>query len=463
MRILRLPPPAVLAALACLGLAPVLPCQDSQYWTNQYGTRATLLGGSVIGSVLDLSGTYYNPGGLSLIENPQTLIAAKVFQYPRVSIVGAGPDSVAMNSSNPGPGPSLIAGAFKIRGLRKHWFGYSYLSRQEVKLGLSLSSTGVHDVIPGRDGLEDYASQYRLDEKLSETWLGLTWSYKLRKNIGIGVSQYFAVRNHRANTQALVEALGADGRLAMKLGSRQYQYENVRILWKIGAAFDFKRLTLGLTLTTPGLHLYGQGSAGANASLVGLDRDGDGEPDDFLAADYQGGRPAFYRSPLSIAGGMTFKLQKFRVYASSEWFARVPPYTVVDTEAFEGQSTGEIFSTDITNEFDPVLNTGIGLEYSHSARFKSSVSFTTDYSARPPETETNLSLTGWSIYHIMAGAEITIKKSALTLGIGYSAGDREIKRLPDVFDGGGFDGLWNPFEGLEFQYSSYKLIIGFSF
>ena len=110
-----------------------------------------------------------------------------------------------------------------------------------------------------------------------------------------------------------------------------------------------------------------------------------------------------------------------------------------------------------------MLNTGIGLEYSHSARFKSSVSFTTDYSARPPETETNLSLTGWSIYHIMAGAEITIKKSALTLGIGYSAGDREIKRLPDVFDGGGFDGLWNPFERLEFQYSSYKLIIGFSF
>jgi len=83
MRILR---PPVLAAFACLCLAPVLSSQDSHYWTNQYGTRATLLGGAVIGSVLDLSGTYYNPGGLSLIENPQTLMAAKVLQFPRPRI-----------------------------------------------------------------------------------------------------------------------------------------------------------------------------------------------------------------------------------------------------------------------------------------------------------------------------------------------------------------------------------------
>ena len=447
----------------CLCLAPVLRAQDSHYWTNQYGTRATLLGGAVIGSVLDLSGTYYNPGGLSLIEDPQTLMAAKVLQYPRVSIAGAGPDSVSLKSSNPGPGPSLIAGTFKFRGLRKHWFGYSYLSRQDVKLGVSVSSTGIHDVIPDEPGAEDYVSQYRLDEKLSESWLGLTWSFKARRNIGVGVSQYFAVRSHRASTQTFVEALGAGGRIALDLGARQYHYQSIRILWKIGAAFDFERLTMGLTLTTPSVHIYGQGTSGINATLTGLDLDGDGAPDDFLAADYQEDRPTVYRTPLSVAAGLTFKLQRFRIYASSEWFARVHPYTVVDTEAFEAQSTGETLSTDVTNEFDSVLNTGFGLEYAHSARFKSYASFTTDYSARPAGTETNLSLTDWNIHHFITGAEITIKNSALTVGLGYSYGDREIGRRPEIFDGGGLDNLWNPFDGLKFRYSSYKLIIGFSF
>ena len=52
--------------------------QDTHYWTHQYGTRSTLLGGLVIGSVLDLSGTFYNPGGLSLIDDPETILAAKM-------------------------------------------------------------------------------------------------------------------------------------------------------------------------------------------------------------------------------------------------------------------------------------------------------------------------------------------------------------------------------------------------
>ena len=66
-----------LSSLCCSIIIPLF-AQDANYWTNQYGTRSTLLGGAVVGSVLDLSGTYYNPGGLGLIDKPSTLEAAKV-------------------------------------------------------------------------------------------------------------------------------------------------------------------------------------------------------------------------------------------------------------------------------------------------------------------------------------------------------------------------------------------------
>jgi hypothetical protein len=459
MKALRL---AASVAAGCLALTPLLRPQDSHYWTNQYGTRATLLGGAVIGSVLDLSGTYYNPGGMILIEDTQTLLAANVFQYPRVSISGAERDAVGGKSSNLGLGPTIIAGTFRFRGLRKHWFGYSYLMRQMVKIGVSVSSTGSRDILPGAPGAEDYVSQFRADEKLVEPWFGLTWSFKARRDIGVGVTQYLALRSHKAFKQSLFEALDAGGGVALDLGARDYHYQNVRILWKIGAAFDFERITVGLTLTTPSLHIYGEGASGIDSTLAGLDVDGDGVPDDFLAANYQSQRPSTYRTPLSVAAGVTFKLQKLRVYVSSEWFAPMDPYTVVDTEEFEAQSTGETVSTDITHELDAVLNTGIGLEYAHSARFKTYASFTTDFSARPDGTETNLSLSDWDIHHLIAGTEIFIKNSALTLGVGYSFGDREIGQQPEVINGG-LDGQWNPFEGLEFRYSTYKLIIGFSF
>jgi hypothetical protein len=463
MRILRLPPPAVLAALACLGLAPFARPQDSHYWTNQYGTRATLLGGAVIGSVLDLSGTYYNPGGMSLIKDPQTLMAAKVIQYPRVSLVGGGRGSVPFNSTNVGPAPSLIAGTFKFRGLSKHWFGYSYLSRQDVKLGVSVSSTGTRDILPDAPGTEKYATQFRLDEKISEPWFGLTWSYKLAKNVGVGVSQYIAVRTHRASIQTLVEALDSENRIAMALGARQYHYQNIRILWKIGLALDFKWATMGLTLTTPGLTLSGTGSTGVNSTVVALDMDGDGVGDDFLAADYRDRRPVTFRTPFSLAAGVTFKIQKVRLYWSAEWFAPISPYTVVDAAEFAAQSTGEMLSTDVTQELASVLNTGIGLEWFYSSRFKGYASFTTDYSAKEPGTATNISLTDWDIHHIITGAEIAIKNSALTLGLGYSFGNREIGSRPDILAREEIDGFWDPFESLKFRYSTYKLIVGFAF
>ncbi len=460
MRILRLP---VLAAVACLCLVPFARPQDSHYWTSHYGTRATLLGGAVIGSVLDLSGTYYNPGGMSLIKEPQTLMAAKVIQYPHIGLVGTDQESVPFNSASLAPAPSLIAGTFKLRGLSKHWFGYSYLSRQDVKLGVSVSSTGARDILPDAPGSEKYVTQFRLEEKMSEPWFGLTWSYRVAKNVGVGVSQYIAVRTHRASLQTLVEALTSENWVAMALGARQYHYQNIRILWKLGLAFDFKWATMGLTITTPGLTLSGTGSTGVNSTVVALDMDGDGASDDFLAADYRDRQPAAFRTPLSLAAGLTFKLQKVRVYWSGEWFAHVGAYTVVDAAEFSAQSTGEMLSTDVTQELASVLNMGIGLEWSYSPRFKGYASFNTDYSAKDPGTATNLSLTDWDIYHIVTGAEIAIKNSALTVGLGYSFGNREIGSRPDILEREDLGGLWDPFEGLKFRYSTYKMIVGFAF
>ena len=459
MRALR---SAFLAAVACLCLVPFARPQDSHYWTCQYGTRATLLGGAVIGSVLDLSGTYYNPGGMSLIEKPDTLMAVKVLQYPRVTLVGNGRENVPLNSHNPGPAPSLIAGTFRFRGLHRHWFGYSYLSRQDVKLGVSVSSTGLRDVLPDAPGSEEYATQFRLDEKVSERWFGLTWSYKISNNVGVGVSQYIAVRSHRASTQELVEALSAESRVAMALGARQFQYRHVRALWKVGLACDFEAITFGLTLTTPSLAISGSGSRGVNSTVIALDMDGDGGGDDFLAADYRDRQRATYGTPVSLAAGMTIKLQKVRVYWSTEWFARVRPYTVVDAAEFTAQSTGELLSTDVTQELAAVLNMGIGFEWIYSPRFKGYASFNTDYSAKKFGTSTNISLTDWNIHHFMTGAEFAIKNSALTVGLGFSFGDREIGNRPDILERGSLDELWDPFEGLKFRYATFKLIVGFA-
>ncbi|MBE0712125.1 MAG: hypothetical protein IH583_07050, partial [Candidatus Aminicenantes bacterium] len=82
---------------------------------------------------------------------------------------------------------------------------------------------------------------------------------------------------------------------------------------------------------------------------------------------------------------------------------------------------------------------------------------------KKPGTATNISLTDWDIHHIITGAEIAIKNSALTVGLGYAFGNREIGSRPDILAREELEGFWDPFESLKFRYSTYKLIVGFAF
>jgi long-subunit fatty acid transport protein len=435
--------------------------QDAHYWTHQYGTRATLLGGAVVGSVLDLSGTYYNPGVLSLIEDPDTFIAAKVFQYPRITLEDFGKKDNNLNTSTVGPAPTLVAGRLKFKGLGKHWLGYSILTRQEVNFDLAGSFSTQLDLSPV-PGLEALVGDVRLDEKLIESWVGLTWAYKVKKNIGIGVSQYLMVRSHRANFQLLAETLYSSGEIALAMGARKYYYLNWRLLWKLGAAFDFERITMGITLTTPSFKLYGAGSTGMNTTGVAWNI-GNGAKGDFLAADYQEGLNASFKTPISLALGSTLKLKNVCLYGTVEWFSPMGKYEVISGEDFTAQSTGQKLSNKITQELDSVLNFGVGVEYVFGPRLRGYGSFTSDYSARRPGTDTNLTVSDWDIFHLMAGADFGIKKAAFTLGLGYSFGSRKAGAAIEKSLLKAEGELLASLTELDYRYSSFKLVLGFSF
>lgn len=78
------------ALLVCLVPARPARAQDSNYWTNKYGTRSILLNGAVIGGPVDLSAMYYNPGGLALLKDPGTVLTVKAFAFSNISLPDAG-------------------------------------------------------------------------------------------------------------------------------------------------------------------------------------------------------------------------------------------------------------------------------------------------------------------------------------------------------------------------------------
>jgi hypothetical protein len=98
-----------IAPLAVLLLAGSASAQDSNYWSQQYGTRSELLGGTVVGSPQDLSTTYYNPGGLAFLEDQSFLLSALAIQFEQYAL-GTGRAGDDLGSSRFGPAPILVAG-----------------------------------------------------------------------------------------------------------------------------------------------------------------------------------------------------------------------------------------------------------------------------------------------------------------------------------------------------------------
>jgi hypothetical protein len=73
-----------------------------------------------------------------------------------------------------------------------------------------------------------------------------------------------------------------------------------------------------------------------------------------------------------------------------------------------------------------------------------------------------MSLTDWDIHHIVTGGEFKIKRSSVTVGLGLSFGGRDFLGAPQLLDWGGADWPSDPFEGLRFRYTTFKLIVGFA-
>jgi long-subunit fatty acid transport protein len=231
----------------------------------------------------------------------------------------------------------------------------------------------------------------------------------------------------------------------------------------MGAAFDFDRITLGLTLTTPSFKIYGSGSTGLNTTVTGLDLNGDKIKDDYMATDHQDNLNANYKTPLSLGIGLTYKFKNIRLYGSAEWFTSTAKYEVIRGEDFTIQSSGKKRPTSLTHELKSVLNYGIGVEYIFNPKLKTYASFTTDFSANVPYSDTNFSLSSWDIYHLMTGADVKLKNLSFTLGIGYAFGNHMTERFTDEETIAAREFLESTLTGLEYKYSSFKFIVGFAF
>jgi len=444
-----------------LGAGPSA-AQDSQYWTQKYGTRGLLLSGVVIGHGVDLSTTFYNPGGLALLSDSMSVIAVKAYDFSNVKIVDATLTGKDLSEPRNSVLPTFFGGTTPFRLFGSSPLAYSLFPRQLAKFNMNARGILVADALPQAAGPEDVVTEARFEEDLDETWGGVTWSKRIGGRAAIGLSQYVAIRSQRTRRQLTAEALANDSIAGAAVDVRGFSYNDIRAVTKLGLVLEFSSLKAGLAITSPGVHISGSADVGWNRFRDGIDVDNDGNLDNELIASFQEGVPVKFRSPPAIGAGLSFDTHSTTIHLSAEAFGSQDRYSVFELAPATELGSGQSVAFQFYDERESVLNYGVGVEHHTGPVSALFASFSSDITANPHATS-DLAFGDWDSYLITAGMIFPIGRTEFTLGLGYGfgSGDAErFKRLDDSAATGTI--LGTDFDQAETRYQNFRLIVGFT-
>jgi len=431
-----------------------LSAQENNYWNIQYGTRSTLLGGAVIGSVSDLSATFYNPGAIALFPDVKFILSAQVYQLDNFTIKDGAAEGKDLDYSSIVPSPNFVAFDLNFDFLGDDRLAFSILTRQNSNLEFSSRIIDSLDVIKSWLGKENFAGGINTEKKFNDVWGGITYSTKLNETIGIGVTGYVAYRSHKASSITILQALQdtVNGEIASYSNIINYRFNNCRTLLKAGIGFNLNPLTIGLTVTSPSLNIFGSGSVGTHLFISGIDTNR-------FDSNYQEDIESKFNSSWAAGLGGAYNFGKVKLHLSAEWYDAISNYDVLDTEPYVSQSSGETLTNDLTHEAKSIINFGLGLDYFASDSLIFSLSVTSDFSAYVENTTTNLAAySAWDLIHIAGGSTFHIWKSEVTVGAVYSFGSQTFENKINITPGADNNSVGRQ---SEFRYSQIKVLLGF--
>ncbi len=399
--------------VAACALARGATAQDAHYWTYGYGPTGQLTEGTIVGGVRDLSAVFYNPGAVALLEQPRFTMTLTSVELGRLEAPGAAGPSLDFESTIFDTVPAVIAGRIARRDGRPDQFSFAFFSRHDTDWDLGYNDARVSAGSPS--GVAGFG---RVRERVVEYWVGPSWSHRLSNTVSVGVSPFVSYRAQRNRRTITAEVLSS-GAVAAAFVGREYEYNHVGVLGKLGVAWRPGPLELGATVTTPRARLWSNGKAVLNATLAGID----GVP--FVAATKQDGLASTYRSPWSAAGGATWRGARTALHTTAEWFAAVDPYSILEPEAAPVAGSSATVPMTYGGAAKSVVNFGAGLEqkvgdtttlYAGAARSNSSWR---------EESET---LASWDLNETTVGISFERFGSRIAFGVGYAWGASDLPR-----------------------------------
>jgi hypothetical protein len=414
--------------------------QDDHYWSQQYGVVSTLMGGAMVGGVSDNSAVFYNPAGLSFINNPSLSIDANVYRMDKILIKDGGGKGVNLNSAQMSVFPQIISGMINLIKSGKLKLSYTLLTRNHcnILINTRYTSTASQDDPDNPVPLStSFIGTYDYVNQLNEQWFGIGAGYRVSDKLGVGATFFSSYRGQSyqlTNYVREINYVDPNYVFSTQTNDEAVKYSTLMLIAKFGLSYIKGPLKFGLTLTTPSIGLYGRGSNQRENSNIVVSENPVDMADNFLILDSKTDVKASYKHPLSIAFGVDYQSAKTRLVFSGEYFFRVSTYHLLKPDAdpflyppayLDSANIKPLIDNylHIENASKPVFNAGIGFSHAISKQLTLLLGVSTDYSSFDHPAEANEllhGLGGWDIYHFSTGVSYHKVKNSFHIGFSYA-------------------------------------------
>lgn len=450
--------------------------QDTHYWTQQFGTRSALLSGAVLGGAEDNTMIYYNPGALGFLDESSISINANAYRIENIRVENALGNNADFKSGQLGSVP-LLAGGMIRTGSDKWKIGYALITPVDFNFKGIARVDGNFDLIDNSEsaGLEETVAEASINNKTSELIFAVGIGHKLNENWSVGLSNMFTVRSltYQRSLSTYIFPNETENRIIGTNILQNGDYYNVRYTLKLGVVYQKDDWNLGLTLTTPSLNLFGNGSVASNIAVRNLKLIDENRISG-VATDRQTELKTTFKSPFSVALGANYEFGRSQFGIATQYYSGIDIYNIMEPAKGSFVRPVDLAPQLQSDEFlriqsgaKAVFNVGIGYEYELSKSLSILAGIRNDMSyfdeALNDGAGIKPTISNWDIYHFSGGVTLNRKNSSLSLGLLLSTGSNNSYEQTGSFDPEDPDLVAGSTTITNAKYSNLGLLLGYTF
>lgn len=446
--------------------------QDNNYWTRQYGSISSVLGGAVVGSHNDNGSIYYNPATLSFTDSIKLSVSTGLYEGSYWKASNGIKQGEPLYSTSFTRFPIAIFPSLKLK--KGYKIGLIYIPRLNGNFYMHDAQQNNVDVLQNKKPIPLYTSfDYR--NHVDEWWYGLSLSKKLNEHSSIGAIPFVSYRTQNYSyvygADAVLDSL--NNKYLNTYVQKYVHYYSYKLILKGGYYYIAEKFSFGTAITIPTFAPLSSGYSNARVFLNGYSAADSSLSDQYFIADEQVDLKANHKYPNTLSLGCKIKTSRCVYYLSTETFFKINTYNVLNVKDNQiklptntGFTSAEVIGVQTASRF--FTNVAVGFQFKLMNNKTISSGFSTDFNSLPSNfkvTGTNINTSNWDIYHASVGFDANIKKIKISMGLRASYGLKKNNRqFADIPTANGSNLLYgNRQTNSTNSYGDMSILLGFNF